>query len=253
MTAGGSGYSYGLVDLGSINANTTGSPARLLPIIPPSIGHGADIYTELGTDKVLVYARFDDSTKDFPIDTSFAQVGIVKNPTSIGSTQVYQENTFSGLFSLKFSAVTGTPTIGERVTQVSSAGGEASGYVASYDSETKVLKYIQDRSLFFNSTTFDQTDYVGISTNGKLNGFESSATIVNGTTSGFSASIDTGFSGITTNPSGNKLINLGVNFTSGLASPEINKGSGELIYLDNRPIISRNSRQKEDIKIILEF
>ena len=93
MTAGGSGYSYGLVDLGSINANTTGSPARLLPIIPPSIGHGADIYTELGTDKVLVYARFDDSTKDFPIDTSFAQVGIVKNPTSIGSTQVYQENT----------------------------------------------------------------------------------------------------------------------------------------------------------------
>ena len=253
MTAGGSGYSYGLVDLGSINANTTGSPARLVPIIPPSIGHGADIYTELGTDKVLVYARFDDSTKDFPIDTSFAQVGIVKNPTSIGSTQVYQENTFSGLFSLKFSAVTGTPTIGERVTQVSSAGGEASGYVASYDSETKVLKYIQDRSLFFNSTTFDQTDYVGISTNGKLNAFESSATIVNGTTSGFSASIDTGFSGITTNPSGNKLINLGVNFTSGLASPEINKGSGELIYLDNRPIISRNSRQKEDIKIILEF
>ena len=36
------------------------------------------MYTELGTDKVLVYARFDDSTKDFPVDTSFAQVGIVK-------------------------------------------------------------------------------------------------------------------------------------------------------------------------------
>ena len=61
------------------------------------------------------------------------------------------------------------------------------------------------------------------------------------------------FSGITTNPDGNKLINLGVNFISGLSDTEINKGSGETIYLDNRPTIVRNSRQKEDIKIILEF
>ena len=37
----------------------------------------------LGTDKVLMYARFDDSTKDFPIDTKFAQVGIIKNPENI--------------------------------------------------------------------------------------------------------------------------------------------------------------------------
>ena len=61
------------------------------------------------------------------------------------------------------------------------------------------------------------------------------------------------FSGITTNPTGNKLINLGVNFIGGLANSEINKGSGEVIYLDNRPVIVRNQRQKEDIKIILEF
>jgi hypothetical protein len=77
--------------------------------------------------------------------------------------------------------------------------------------------------------------------------------LVTGQSSAFSGSIDTGFSGITTNPTGTKLVNLSVNFTSGMASPEINKGSGELIYLDNRPIISRNSRQKEDIKVILEF
>ena len=57
---------------------------------------------------------------------------------------------------------------------------------------------------------------------------------------------------------GEKFINnnnvaLGVSFTSGLASPEINKGSGDLLYIDNRAKISRNLRQKEDIKIILEF
>ena len=69
----------------------------------------------------------------------------------------------------------------------------------------------------------------------------------------FAGAISRNFSGITTNPTGNKLINLGVNFISGLSNSEINKGSGEIVYLDNRPLIVRNSRQKEDIKIILEF
>ena len=254
VTSGGKDYSYALVDLGSINSNTTGTSAKLVPVIPPSKGHGYDVYSELGTDKVLVYARFDDSTKDFPIDTSFAQVGIVKNPTAVGTDQTYTDNTFSGLYSLKFSSITGTPVVGEKIQQVVSNGvGRAYGYVASWDSETKVLKYFQDRSLFYNQTTYDQQDYVGISTNGRVYAFESSANLVSGQSSSFNGSIDIGFSGISTNPTGSKLINLGVNFTSGLASPEINKGSGDLIYLDNRPSISRNSRQKEDIKVILEF
>jgi hypothetical protein len=155
---------------------------------------------------------------------------------------------------LKFSSITGTPTVGEKIEQIVASGsGKATGYVASWDSETKVLKYLRDRSLYYNQTTYDQQDYVGISTNGRLYPFESSANQVIGKSSGFSASIDTGFSGISTNPTGTKLINLGVNFTSGLSTPEINKGSGETIYLDNRPTISRNSRQKEDIKIVLEF
>lgn len=255
VVSGGKNYTYAMVDLGSLNSNTTGTSAKLVPIIPPSRGHGYDIYKELGTDKVLVYARFDDSTKDFPVDTSFAQVAIVKNPTSIGSTQVYTDNSFTGLFSLKFTttSVSGTPTVGEKIEQSLASGGKAVGYVASYDNETKVLKYFRDRSLYYNQTTNDQQDYVGISTNGAFYSFEATASQIRGTSSSFTGTIDSGFSGITTNPTGTKLINLGVNFTNGLASPEINKGSGEIIYLDNRPIISRNLRQKEDIKIVLEF
>ena len=75
VSAGGQGYSYGMVDLGTINAGvTTTNAAKLIPIIPPSNGHGYDLYKELGADKVLVYARFDDSTKDFPIDTKFVKL-----------------------------------------------------------------------------------------------------------------------------------------------------------------------------------
>jgi hypothetical protein len=252
VSSGGKEYSYAMVDLGSINSNAAGNYAKLIPIIPPSKGHGYDIYKELGTDKVLIYARFDDSTKDFPIDTKFSQVGIVKNPTSIGSTQIYTDNTFSSVYSLKLTSVNGTPLVGEKISQIVT-GGKAFGYVASYDTETKVLKYFRDRSLYWNQTTLDQQDYIGISTNGKIFNFEQSASLISGANSSFTAAIDTSFSGITTNPTGTKLINLGVNFTNGVASPEINKGSGEIVYIDNRPIISRNSRQKEDIKIILEF
>ena len=199
----------------------------------------------------MVYARFDDSTRDFPVDTNFAQIGIVKNPTSIGSTSLFTENQFSSLGALKFTSTSGTVAIGDRVNQ-SVTGGTAKGFVASYDTETKVLKYFQDRSLFLNQTTYDTTDYVGISTLAKVLNFESSGNAVT-TSGGFSGSIDTAFTGITTNPTGSKIVSLGTQFTNGLSSSEINKGSGDVIYLDNRPVISRNSRQKEDVKIILEF
>ena len=254
VVSGGKDYSYAFVDLGSINSNTTGTSANLVPIIPPSKGHGFDVYKELGTDRVLVYARFDDSTKDFPVDTSFAQVSIVKNPTKVGTSDIYTENTFSGLFSLKLddSSLSGKPKVGEEIVQTLSVG-KARGYVASWDDETKVLKYFTDRSLFINQTTQDTQDYTGISTNGRSYSFNSNGGTINGQVSNFTGSIDSAFSGITTNPSGTKLINLGVDFTNGIAVPEINKGSGEIIYLDNRSSIARNPRQKEDLKIILEF
>ena len=254
VVSGGKNYSYALVDLGSINSNSTGSPAHLIPVIPPSRGHGHDIYKELGTDRVLVYARFDDSTKDFPVDTSFAQVSIVKNPTAVGTSNTFTDNNFNGLSAFKFNNITGTPKVGEKIEQtVQNGTAKAFGYVASFDTETKVLKYFTDRSLFYNQTTKDQQDYTGISTNGRPYAFESSSNLISGQTSSFTGAIDTAFAGIATNPTGVKQINLGVSFTAGMAVPEINKGSGEVIYLDNRASIARNASQKEDIKVILEF
>ena len=254
VSAGGKDYSFGMVDLGPIgnSAVSAGNYAKLIPIIPPSKGHGFDLYKELGTDKILIYARFDDSTRDFPVDTKFAQIGIVKNPTVTGSATTFTDNQYSSVNSVKLSTSSGSPTIGEKIQQTVSEG-TAEGYIVSYSTDTKVLKYYQDRSLYFNQTTLDQTDYVGVTTEAKVLSFESSANNIVAPGSGFQGSVDTNFTGISTNPTGNKLIPLGVNFTNGLASPEINKGSGEIIYLDNRPTITRNSRQKEDVKIILEF
>ena len=263
ITAGGRGYTYGMVDLG--DAQPPGVPttyADLIVIIPPSRGHGYDIYKELGADRVLVYARFDDSTKDFPVSTKFAQVGIVKNPstyTSIGST--YSAGEYSSLGAIKLNdgnadGGTGywstTPTIGSKIEQ-SVTNGTAKGYVASYDKETSVLKYYQDRSLYYNPITGNQTDYIGITTAGKVLPFEaSSADITFAGGSPNDTAVAIAFTGRTMT-SGSKEIDLGVYFTAGLADPEINKTSGDILYIDNREEVARNIRQKEDIKIILEF
>ena len=173
VSAGGKGYSFCVVDTGSIRGAGAGTvEADLVPIIPPSKGHGFDIYKELGADKVLVYARFDDSTKDFPTNTTFAQIGIVKNPTTVGTaSSVFVQNQYSSLSAFKFSSVTNesltVPAIGQRIHQVTPQG-TAQGYIASYDRETKVLKYVQDRTLYMNPSSNDTVDHAGISTTGDV-------------------------------------------------------------------------------------
>ena len=150
----------------------------------------------------------------------------------------------------------GTPVVGEKITQTltisPNIGKIATGYIASYDSDTSVLKYFRDRSLNY-TTTNDQTDYTGISTQGRIYQFETGASVNQIEGGAFKGTINNNFTGISTNPTGTKLINLGISFSAGLSNSEINKGSGEVVYLDNRPFIARNERQKEDIKIILEF
>lgn len=250
VSKGGKGYTWGLVDLGTINTSASVA-AKLDVIIPPSIGHGFDIYEELGTDRVLVYARFDDSNEDFPIDTQFAQIGIIRNPTIRDSLTTFTDNTFTSADSLKLEAnsVSGPIRVGDIIEQVTSEG-IARGYAISFNEETLVLKYIQDRSLYYNPVTYDNTDYVGISTNGNKFPFESNTNAI--TAPGFSASLDTTFTG-STFLVGNRTVELGVEFTDGIARSEINKPSGEILFLDNRPLVPRNPRQKEDVKIILEF
>jgi len=253
VTSGGKDYSYARVDLSSINGSAT-KFAKLTPIIPPSSGHGFNVYKELGTDKVLIYTRFDASSYDFASDTVFAQVGLVRNPTAIGvaGTNYLQTSEFSALKAFKFTGNTSQALgIGTQIEQNISGVGTARGYVASYDIDTRVIKYFQDRSLSYNQSTFDQTDSKQVSAQAPVLNFQSTGDAV--TSTAFSVNVDTTFSGISTTTPAGKVVDLGVQFTNGLADPEINRRSGDIIYLDNRPSITRNLRQKEDIKIVLEF
>ena len=256
VTSGGSGYTYGIVDLETTSKiNDESQRAKLVPIIPPSKGHGYDIYSELGADRVLIFARFDDSIKEFITNTQFSQVGILKNPESLTSSSVITTNTFSNLHSLMLDSVPSSlPAIGGEVTQIRSDGKKAKAYVAGYDSETNVLKYYQDRSLYYLNglDSTDGTDAAAtevVADYSQLLDFDPNGQSLQGAVS---VSIDDTFNG-TTMLVGTKRVSLGVNFSSGIAKPEINNNTGDVLYIDNRSVVTRNIRQKEDVKIILEF
>ena len=254
----GSGYTFGTVDLAAGNVPTGTTLPSFNVIISPKGGHGKDIYRELGAYNVLMYSRIenDNQNPDFITGNQIARVGIVENPNSFGSTQILTTDKASAVYALKLTgnnANSATYTADSYITQTISTATTAVGRVISYDQITGVLKYWQDRSNSGFST-------VGLAVTNPTYGFNQveftnafgaggSLTISGGSVN---LGIDTSFTGLST-VINNRTYYLGQSFTSGLANPEVKKYSGNIIYVDNRPSITRSSNQKEDIKVILQF
>jgi len=254
----GSGYTYGNVDLIAKGVPTGTTRPTFDVIITPTGGHGKDIYRELGAYNVLLYSRIenDNENPDFITGNQIARVGIVENPESTSGT-ILSSDKASALFALKLTGAgynSASFIADSYVKQTVSTGTTAVGRVVNYDSNTGVLKYWQDRTVAgFNTvgtaqTTpsygFDLTEFTSSpSTGGSL-------TII--PSSGSNLTIDSAFTGIST-VINNRTYYLGQSFTNGISSPEVRKHSGNIIYVDNRPSITRSSNQKEDIKVILQF
>jgi hypothetical protein len=266
VTTGGSGYTYGTLDVKSVNipVDITGAnPPSFDVIIPPQGGHGYDIYRELGAFNVLVYSRIenDEQNPDFIVGNQISRIGIVENPQVYGSNSILSSEKVSALYALKLtgtsfeSAVFAPDSI---IKQTISTGTTAVARVVSYDQNTGVLKYWKDRTL------------VGFNPNGSKNysptyGFDSvdftsspgdgGNLVIEGETNNLS--IDTEF-GTLDNPGAtieinNKTYYLGQEFYYGVSNPEVKKYSGRVLYVDHRPEITRSLNQKEDIKVILQF
>ena len=82
VSDGGSGYTFGSVDLAAGGVPTGTTTPTFNVIIPPPGGHGKDVYLELGALNALAYARFENDSEnpDFVTGQQFARVGILKNP-----------------------------------------------------------------------------------------------------------------------------------------------------------------------------
>ena len=276
ITNRGSGYSYGTLDISNVTHTGIGTTtlANFDVIISPKGGHGANIYRELGANRVLLYSRFENlqfQNPDVISSNSFARLGVVKNPETFSGTGVtFTQPTASGLYALKLTGI-GASTLSfvddERITQTVGSGMTAVGRVASYDKTTQILKFWQDRSLVLSQPeggpsspaygTQPQFGYKllrftgSVGTGGNLTINQPDNPSPNG------LSIDNTF-GTSNNPSStttinNRKYNLGQAFVNGVANPEIKPRSGDIIYVDNREPIPRSRNQKEDIKIIIEF
>ena len=258
VSSGGSGYTFGTLDIesGGLPAGTT-SPVFNV-IIPPNGGHGYDIYRELGAFSVLTYARFENDTSnpDFIVGNQFSRVGLVENPQAYNSSTILNLDKVSAVTALKLTGVgysSASFTADSYITQTVGLGSTAVGRVVSYDQTTGVLKLWQDRTTAgFNSDgSLNSSPVYGFTANRFTSdiGANGSFNIVGGSVT---LGIETTFTGIST-VINNRTYYLGQSFTSGVAQPEVNKYSGNTIYVDNRPSVTRSSSQKEDVKIILQF
>ncbi len=254
----GQNYTYGNIDLeaGGVPTGTT-RPTFNVIMSPPG-GHGNDIYRELGAYNVLLYSRIENDVEnpDFITGNQIARVGVVENPKATSGALLSADKA-SALNALRLTGTgysTATFDPDTFITQTVSTATTAVGRVVSYDSNTGVLKFWQDRTMAgFNTVGTAQTNP---SYGYELQEFTSSPgtggnlTIV--PTSGSNLAIDTSFTGLST-VINSRTYYLGQSFTNGVATPELQKYSGNVIYIDNRPSITRSTNQKEDIKVILQF
>ena len=258
ISKGGSGYTFGTVDLvaGNVPGGTTAPIFDV--IIPPQGGHGSDIYRELGARNTLIYSRIENDTEnpDFITGNEFARVGLVQNPKTYNTSTNLGLDKAAATYALKLTGAgysSATFTADAFITQTVGLGSTAVGRVVSYDQVTGVLKYWQDRSTAgFNTDGSKNTipEYgfkmnrftKGITDGGSFDIVGGSATLA----------IQTSFTGVSTEIN-SRTYYLGQSFTEGVAQPEVEKYTGNIIYVDNRPSITRSANQKEDIKIILQF
>ena len=233
------GVKYGLfADPVLTNARTgvTGTGA-LEPVLPPQGGHGSDFELELNAKRVMTNIRltYAEGSGDFPVDNDFRRIGIIKDPYNWTTTDFATLDTLNGLYAVKITGTGGTDYVAdEEITQTLAAGGTAKGTVVSWtldDSSTTsgVLKYIQSPDLHAD--------------NGVVRAFEDGANIV-GSASLAAGGVDNTATAVTL---------LGVPFTNGFGFPEIEPNSGDIIYVENRRLITRAADQIEDIKLVIEF
>ena len=242
--AGGAAYTFGTVNLASgytfsdsglSSASAIGgSGGEIEVVISPKNGHGYSAIKELGGHYVMTATTLTQAEND-DITTSndFRQVGLVVDPTTYGTSTVASSSTARQTYVIKASSVSGTFEVDEKITQATSG---AVGKVVEYDSTLSLLYYQQERFGDFgtNSTTGDHSVFTGTNV---ITGATSSAT--------FTPSAD---SETITLANNNTLAT-----TSGYANPELQPDSGNIVYLENRKPIQRDSDQTEDIKLIIEF
>ena len=212
----GTGYTFAQIN------TTGGSNAILEPIISPKEGLATPqgMALELGAYRLALHCKLEND--DFVFGNDFSVVGIIYNPVVTGSGA-----TLNGARKMTLSYSTpGTSPLAnaqedydDLLISTPGGGSGASGRIVHYEPDTVNNIY----TVYF---TQENVLTAGQNSNGSRPSFVDGETIIIGSET------------VTINT---------------VSEPDIVRGSGEIIYIDNRNTISRAQDQTEDFKIILEF
>ena len=219
VNAVGSGYSVASIDNALLRTATSssGTGATFDVIVSPKNGHGSDPIEELGGNYVIVNSRLEyaEGSGDFPTDNDFRQIGLIVNPTNAGGNTLSSATTLSALN--RFTLQTGAtmPAVDDTIASATITSGTATGKVVSVDSTNRYVYYLP-----FVDSVGNYNDFAN--GNGVFVGSTQKGTILS--SGGVSA-----------------------------AYPEVQRNSGDIVYLENRGAVARAADQIEDIKLIIEM
>ena len=219
INAVGSGYSVASIDNSLLQTATssTGTGASFDIIISPKNGHGADPVEELGGNYVIANSRLEyaEGSGDFPTDNDFRQIGLIVNPTDAGGNTLSSATTLSALNRITLDSGATMPVVDDTIANAASiTSGTAVGKVVSIDSTNRYIYFLPSADSVGNFNSFSATNTIFV-------GSTSKGTISSGGVSG--------------------------------SYPEIQRNSGDIVYLENRGAVARAADQIEDIKLIIEM
>ena len=214
LTAAGSGYTYADI---SFVQNGIGTLASARAVISPIDGHGNNPVKELFSTTVGLSLSLDDSANtDLFLENDFRQIGLVKNIRQFSRTNVSPN---------VYSSATGTPL---HAIHVDSTADYAVDDIITTDSGGS-FRVIQIRQVTDTGTGSYRVFLQGIISSAKHALISSSSTL-NNQTQGKPALV-----------------------INDHTDPEIDTTSGSVVYIENRPTISRSVDQVETIKALINF
>ena len=196
----------------------------MTPIIGPAGGHGSDAIKELGGFFILVNARLEYSeSNNFTTSNDFRKVGLLGQPKfangDFATASVVDQATTIVLTSWNGTAY----AVDELVTGATSG---ATGRVVDFTGNNTLR--LTDIIPAGNSTTAGFNGIYGYFTNSE---------VIAANTSG------SGGSGASATANGSGAVTGG----------DLQKFSGDIIYVENRTPVTRAADQIEDVKLIIEF
>jgi hypothetical protein len=196
-----------------------GADATARAVLAPKGGHGVDPRAELGGFFLSLNVQLVGATDvDLTTGNDFRQITLIKEPRLYNAVPfagaISSADTLKALNSLDLTASGGSFPAFVVDELIVGQTSTAQAYVVEIDADEGYLYYHQNSKTGYTPFAHDE--------------------VIQGQTSQVSGTIES---------SGN----------SGLRNPEVDRASGQILFLENRDPINRTTTQIEDIKVILEF